>query len=156
VPGVADAGETIGADGLWGPGGYGPGLDGHFLRKIDKQIDWRPFEKVFEPLYHPNLGRPSHAPLVMLSIAPGSFAPTDPENGESSLGRTVRTVPGHVFRGGTPFHCPEKLLRALLLQVFIHHPERTALDGAVGLQSPVSLVRGSVHGRQGLGPFRLL
>jgi transposase, IS5 family len=39
--------------------------DGHFLRKIDSQIDWRPFEKVWEPLYHPKLGRPSHPPLVM-------------------------------------------------------------------------------------------
>src|SRR3990172_7330544 len=37
----------------------------HFLKKIDGQIDWRPFEKVLEPLYHPNLGRPSHPPLVM-------------------------------------------------------------------------------------------
>ncbi len=39
--------------------------EGHFLKKIDGQIDWRPFEKVMEPLYHPNLGRPSHPPLVM-------------------------------------------------------------------------------------------
>ena len=38
---------------------------GHFLKKIDGQIDWRPFEKVLEPLYHPKLGRPSHPPLVM-------------------------------------------------------------------------------------------
>ena len=39
--------------------------EGHFLKKIDGQIDWRPFEKVLEPLYHPKLGRPSHPPLVM-------------------------------------------------------------------------------------------
>ncbi len=39
--------------------------DGHFLRKIDGQIDWRPFEKVLEPLYHPTQGRPSHPPLMM-------------------------------------------------------------------------------------------
>ena len=39
--------------------------EGHFLKKIDGQIDWRPFEKVLEPLYHPTLGRPSHPPLVM-------------------------------------------------------------------------------------------
>jgi IS5 family transposase len=39
--------------------------ESHFLRKIDSQIDWRPFEKVLEPLYHPKLGRPSHAPLMM-------------------------------------------------------------------------------------------
>ena len=38
---------------------------GHFLKKIDGQINWRPFEKVLEPLYHPQLGRPSHPPLVM-------------------------------------------------------------------------------------------
>jgi transposase, IS5 family len=42
--------------------------DGRFLRKIDSQIDWRPFEKVLEPLYHPKLGRPSHPPLVMFKV----------------------------------------------------------------------------------------
>jgi transposase, IS5 family len=39
--------------------------EGHFLRKIDSQIDWRPFEKVLEPLYHPTQGRPSHPPVMM-------------------------------------------------------------------------------------------
>ena len=39
--------------------------EGHFLKKIDGQIDWRPFKKVLEPLYHPTLGRPSHPPLMM-------------------------------------------------------------------------------------------
>ena len=39
--------------------------EGHFLKKINGQIDWQPFEKVMEPLYHPNLGRPSHPPLMM-------------------------------------------------------------------------------------------
>jgi IS5 family transposase len=39
--------------------------EGHFLKKIDGQIDWRPFEKLMEPLYHPTHGRPSHPPLVM-------------------------------------------------------------------------------------------
>ena len=38
--------------------------DGHFLRKIDGQIDWRPF-KGLGLLYHPTLGRPSHPPLMM-------------------------------------------------------------------------------------------
>ena len=36
--------------------------EGHFLKKIDGQIDWRPFEKVLEPLYHPGLGRPAIRP----------------------------------------------------------------------------------------------
>lgn len=39
--------------------------EGHFLRKIDGRINWRPFEKLLEPLYHPTQGRPSHPPLVM-------------------------------------------------------------------------------------------
>ena len=39
--------------------------EGHFLRKIDGQIDWRPFEKLMEPLYHPTQGRPSHPPVMM-------------------------------------------------------------------------------------------
>ncbi|MBU4356831.1 MAG: IS5 family transposase [Proteobacteria bacterium] len=39
--------------------------EGHFLKKIDGRINWRPFEKLLEPLYHPTQGRPSHPPLVM-------------------------------------------------------------------------------------------
>jgi IS5 family transposase len=39
--------------------------EGRFLKKIDGQIDWRPFQKVLEPLYHPTQGRPSHPPLMM-------------------------------------------------------------------------------------------
>jgi IS5 family transposase len=39
--------------------------EGHFLKKIDGQIDWRPFQMVLEPLYHPTQGRPSHPPLMM-------------------------------------------------------------------------------------------
>jgi hypothetical protein len=39
--------------------------EGHFLRKIDSQIDWRLFEELMEPLYHPTQGRPGHPPLVM-------------------------------------------------------------------------------------------
>jgi IS5 family transposase len=37
----------------------------HFLRKIDGQINWGPFEKLLAPLYHPTQGRPSHPPLMM-------------------------------------------------------------------------------------------
>ena len=36
--------------------------EGHFLKKIDGQINWRPFEKVLEPLII-LLERPSHPPL---------------------------------------------------------------------------------------------
>jgi IS5 family transposase len=39
--------------------------EGHFLKKIDGQVDWRPFEKALEPLYHPKMGRPSHPPVMM-------------------------------------------------------------------------------------------
>jgi len=39
--------------------------ESHFLQKIDSRINWRPFEKIMEPLYHPTQGRPSHPPLVM-------------------------------------------------------------------------------------------
>ncbi len=38
---------------------------GHFLQKIDGQIDWLPFQKLLEPLYHPSRGRPSHPPVMM-------------------------------------------------------------------------------------------
>ena len=39
--------------------------DSHFLRKIDSQIDWQPFEKLMAPLYHPTQGRRSHPPVLM-------------------------------------------------------------------------------------------
>ena len=39
--------------------------DSHFLIKIDSQIDWRPFEKLMAPLYHPTQGRRSHPPVMM-------------------------------------------------------------------------------------------
>jgi IS5 family transposase len=39
--------------------------ESHFLRKIDSQMDWRPFEKLMAPLYHPTQGRPSHPPVRM-------------------------------------------------------------------------------------------
>jgi IS5 family transposase len=39
--------------------------EGHFLKKVDDQIDWRPFEKLLAPLYHPTQGRPSHPPVMM-------------------------------------------------------------------------------------------
>ena len=39
--------------------------EGHFLMKIDGQIDWFPFGKLMESLYHPTQGRPSHPPVMM-------------------------------------------------------------------------------------------
>ncbi|MHB9075757.1 MAG: hypothetical protein ACYC6G_19825 [Desulfobaccales bacterium] len=48
--------------------------EGHFLKKIDSQIDWRPFLKLLEPLYHPTQGRPSHPPVMMfIAFAENSF-----------------------------------------------------------------------------------
>ena len=38
--------------------------EGHFLQKIDRQVNWRPFEQLLEPLYHPTRGRPSHPPEI--------------------------------------------------------------------------------------------
>ncbi len=39
--------------------------EGHFLERIARQIDWRPFEEMLAALYHPSRGRPSYPPLVM-------------------------------------------------------------------------------------------
>ena len=36
--------------------------ESHFLKKIDSQIDRRPFGKIREPLYHPTQGRPAIRP----------------------------------------------------------------------------------------------
>jgi transposase len=47
---------------------------------------------------------------------------------------------------GRPSIAPEKLLRALLLQVLYTIPQRAAADGATRLQPAVSLVRGARHG----------
>jgi hypothetical protein len=43
---VPDIGDTIGSEGFWGPGGHGRVPEGHFLKKIDGQIDWRPFHSL--------------------------------------------------------------------------------------------------------------
>ena len=68
--------------------------------------------------------------------------------------RTVRTMTDAALRelspqfeaiyaaNGRPSIAPEKLLRALLLQV-LYTVQRAAVDGAVGLQLPVPLVRGA-------------
>ena len=53
--------------------------EGHFLLKIDGQINWRPLEKLMATLYHPTQGRPSHPPLVMfkaLFFNSGMLCPT--------------------------------------------------------------------------------
>jgi len=47
-------------------------------------------------------------------------------------------------RSGRPSIAPEKLLRALLLQVLYTVRSKTA-DGATRLQLPVSVVRGAEH-----------
>jgi IS5 family transposase len=38
---------------------------GHFLLKIEKQIDWQPFQEALVELYHPRQGRPGYPPLVL-------------------------------------------------------------------------------------------
>ena len=54
---------------------------------------------------------------------------------------------------GRPSIAPERLLRALLLQAFYIHPLRTTVNGAVALQSALSLVRRSGRGRSGMGAY---
>jgi IS5 family transposase len=39
--------------------------EGHFLLKIEKQIDWQPFQEALASLYHPRHGRPGYPPLVL-------------------------------------------------------------------------------------------
>src|SRR4030042_1896924 len=39
--------------------------DTHFLKKIDSQINWQPFEKLMAPLYYPSQGLPHHPPVMM-------------------------------------------------------------------------------------------
>jgi len=38
---------------------------GHFLRRIEEQIDWQPFQEALAGLYHPRQGRPGYPPLVL-------------------------------------------------------------------------------------------
>src|SRR5437762_5181246 len=49
-------------------------------------------------------------------------------------------------RAGRPSIAPEKLLRALLLQLPVLSAKRAAADGATGLQPAVPLVCGAEHG----------
>ncbi len=67
----------------------GRGPAGHFLQKIDRQIDWRPFEKLLEPLYHPTQGRPSHPPLAMFKalLLQQWYGLSDPGLGEAICDR---------------------------------------------------------------------
>jgi IS5 family transposase len=37
----------------------------HFLRRIDKAVNWRPVEQMLEGLYSSRRGRPSYPPLIM-------------------------------------------------------------------------------------------
>ena len=56
---------------------------------------------------------------------------------------------------GRPSIAPEKLLRALLLQVLYTVRSERLFDGAARLQLPVSLVCGAQHRRPGMGRDRL-
>jgi hypothetical protein len=62
----------------------------------------------------------------------------------------LRELPPEVARlypkTGRPSIPSEKLLRALLLQLLLLHPERAAADGATRLQLPGPLVRRPRHG----------
>ena len=40
----------------------------HILMKINRLINWKPFEKKLSKLYHPQIGRPSYPPLMMFKI----------------------------------------------------------------------------------------
>ncbi len=39
--------------------------ESHFLRQIDQQLDWRPFDTALQTLYRSHRGRPSYPPLVL-------------------------------------------------------------------------------------------
>ena len=39
--------------------------DKNFLMRIDKEIDWKPFEQRLSGVFHPTKGRPSHPPLLL-------------------------------------------------------------------------------------------
>jgi len=40
----------------------------HILMKINRLINWKPFENKLSKLYHPQIGRPSYPPLMMFKI----------------------------------------------------------------------------------------
>lgn len=58
-------------------------------------------------------------------------------------------------KGGHPSIAPQKLLRAMLLQVPYSVRLRAPAHGASAIQPAVSLVHWAVDGRQGLGAHRL-
>ena len=59
---------------------------------------------------------------------------------------------GLYAKTGRPSIPPERLLRALLLQIFYYGAQRAAADGATELQPAVPLVRGHGDGRTGVEP----
>src|SRR6266436_9702623 len=68
------------------------------------------------------------------------------------MGRQFEAMYAKVGRRSIP---PEKLLRALLAAGAVYRAQRAHADGATGLQSAVSLVRGAEHRRSGVGCNRL-
>src|SRR6266446_844534 len=68
------------------------------------------------------------------------------------MGRQFEAMYAKVGRRSIP---PEKLLRALLAVGAVYRAQRAHADGATGLQSAVSLVRGAEHRRSGVGCNRL-
>jgi hypothetical protein len=100
-----------------------------------------------------------HQDTMFSYLSPGAQGPSPAAaaaDGEPGLAGAFPGLCCHVLPGGTPLHPTGEAAPGFAPPGVVHHPQRTAADGAIGLQSPVSLVCGPVPGRQGLEPFRLL
>ena len=74
---------------------------------------------------------------------------------DAVLAEMSKDFDGLYSQVGRPSIAPERLLRALLLQVFLFGAQRAAADGATELQLAVSLVCGLGDRRRGVEPRRV-
>src|SRR5665213_2245249 len=80
-----------------------------------------------------------------------SSAETATEDGGRGVGGTLAALHQDVRQAGTALYRSRKTVAGAVAASALHHPQRAAVDGAIGLQHAVPLVRGAEHGRPHLG-----
>ena len=93
-------------------------------------------------------GKPCSATFPPKLECPRIIRSGHPENGESSLVQLDGEFQAMYSREGRPCHPPGEAAPRLVAASLLHHAQRSTMDGATGLQSPVSLAYRSFHGQQ--------
>src|ERR1019366_2392274 len=80
-----------------------------------------------------------------------SPAATIAEDGGCGAERAIAALCEAVCQAGPAVDCARETAAGATVAGAVHDPQRTAVDGAVGLQHVVPLVRGAEHGRPNVG-----